>query len=56
MDECDADGVVKSDALVNVNQPCLDVEVFSEEERIRFRSCPSFTKNKSAGTAVCQLY
>jgi hypothetical protein len=52
MDECVVDGVVRSDALVNVTQPCVDVEVFSEEGHIWLRSCPTFTRKKSAGTAI----
>jgi len=57
MDECDAGGVVRSDALVNATQPCLDVEMLFEEERILLRSCLAFAKRKSAGTkpSTCVL-
>jgi hypothetical protein len=34
MDECDVGGVVRCESLVNATPPCLDVEVFFEEEPI----------------------
>jgi hypothetical protein len=39
---CDVGGVVRSDALVT--RPCLDVEMFSEEESTPLRSCPTVAK------------
>jgi hypothetical protein len=50
MDGCDVGGVVRCESLVNVTPPCLDVEVFSEEEPIPLSYCPPFTKKKSSVT------
>lgn len=40
--------IVKCD--VNVTQPCLDVEVFSEEEPFSLSRCPTTAKKENART------